>query len=62
MWSGGRFSTRNAWSSVTGNIANPFLPKGRKREVPRELLTPFKFGPAVLVANVVVLVAQWVDR
>jgi prepilin peptidase CpaA len=50
---------------VLGNtlvlVANPFLPKQRKREVSRELLTAFKFGPAVLVANVVVLVAHWVD-
>jgi prepilin peptidase CpaA len=52
--------------AVLGNtlvlVANPFLPKRRKREVPRELLTAFKFGPAVFVANVVVLVAHWVDR
>jgi prepilin peptidase CpaA len=52
--------------AVLGNtlvlVANPFLPRGRKRELPRELLTPFKFGPAVLVANVVVLLAHWVQR
>jgi prepilin peptidase CpaA len=52
--------------AVLGNtlvlVANPFLPKQRKRELPRELLTPFKFGPAVLVANVVVLFAHWVER
>lgn len=52
--------------AVLGNtvvlVANPFLPKGRKRQLPSELMTPFKFGPAVFVANVVVLFAHWVDR
>lgn len=40
-------------------VANPFLPKQRRREVPREILTAYKFGPAVFVANVVVLVGHW---
>jgi prepilin peptidase CpaA len=52
--------------AVLGNtmvlIANPFLPKQRRREIPRELMTAFKFGPAVFVANVVVVAAHWVDR
>jgi prepilin peptidase CpaA len=52
--------------AVLGNtmvlIANPFLPKQRRREVPRELMTAFKFGPAVFVANAVVLAAHWMDR
>jgi prepilin peptidase CpaA len=52
--------------AVLGNtmvlIANPFLPKARRREVPRELMTAFKFGPAVFVANAVVLAAHWTDR
>ena len=50
---------------VLGNtlilIANPFLPRRRRREVPRELLTAFKFGPAVFVANAVVLASHWMD-
>jgi prepilin peptidase CpaA len=52
--------------TVLGNamvlIANPFLPKRRRREIPRELLTAFKFGPAVFVANVVVVAAHWAER
>jgi prepilin peptidase CpaA len=52
--------------AVLGNtmvlIANPFLPKQRRRELPRELMTPFKFGPAVFVANGLVLAAHWMDR
>lgn len=52
--------------AVLGNtmvlIANPFLPKARRREVPRELMTAFKFGPAVFVANAAVLAAHWMDR
>jgi prepilin peptidase CpaA len=52
--------------AVLGNtmvlMANPFLPKQRRRDVPRELLTSFKFGPAVFVANVVVVAAHWLDR
>lgn len=43
-------------------IANPFLPKQRRREVPREILTAYKFGPAVFVANVIVLAAHWGNR
>jgi hypothetical protein len=52
--------------AVLGNtmilIANPFLPKQRRREVPRELMTAFKFGPAVFVANAAVLAAHWMDK
>ncbi|HTV18064.1 MAG TPA: A24 family peptidase [Polyangiaceae bacterium] len=52
--------------AVLGNtlvlIANPFLPKARRREVPRELMTAIEFGPAVFVANVVVVAAHWMDR
>jgi prepilin peptidase CpaA len=51
--------------AVLGNslllAANPFLPKRRRREVPRELMTAFKFGPAVFAANVIVLAAHWMD-
>ena len=43
-------------------IANPFLPKQRRREVPRELMTAFKFAPAVFVANAAVVAAHWTDR
>lgn len=52
--------------AVLGNtlvlVANPFLPKQRRREVPREMMTAFKFGPAVFVANAVVVAAHWMDR
>lgn len=52
--------------AVLGNtmvlIANPFLPKQRRREIPRELMTVVKFGPAVFIANAVVLAAHWMDR
>jgi prepilin peptidase CpaA len=52
--------------AVLGNtlvlVANPFLPKRRRRAVPRELMTAFKFGPAVLAANALVLAAHWMDR
>jgi prepilin peptidase CpaA len=48
--------------SVLGNsmalIANPFLPKRRQRAVPSELMTAFKFGPAVFFANVVVILTH----
>jgi prepilin peptidase CpaA len=51
---------------VLGNtlalVKNPFLPEPRRREVPRELMTAFKFGPAVLVANLVVVAAHWSGR
>jgi prepilin peptidase CpaA len=52
--------------SVLGNtmvlIANPFLPKQRRREVPRELMTAFKFGPAAFFGNAVVVAVHWMDR
>lgn len=45
--------------SVLGNsmslLANPFLPKRHQRAVPAELMTAFKFGPAVLFANASVI-------
>jgi hypothetical protein len=45
--------------SVLGNsmalIANPLLPKRHQRAVPTELMTAFKFGPAILFANAVVI-------
>ena len=52
--------------TVLGNtlilVVNPFLPKRKRREVPRELMTALEFGPAVFVANLVVMAAHWTDR
>lgn len=40
-------------------IVNPFLPKARRREVPRELLTALPFGPAVFAAALLVTCLHW---
>lgn len=40
-------------------IANPFLPKPRRREVPSELLTSLPFGPAVFAATALASISQW---
>jgi len=40
-------------------LVNPFLPKLRRREVPRELLTALPFGPAVFVAAILVAFLHW---
>jgi prepilin peptidase CpaA len=39
-------------------VKNPFVPKPRRREVPRELLTVLPFGPAVFVAALLVCVSK----
>jgi len=40
-------------------LLNPILPKARRREVPRELLTALPFGPAVFVAALLVAFLHW---
>lgn len=40
-------------------VVNPFLPKARRREVPRELLTALPFGPAVFAASLLVTCLHW---
>ncbi|MGC4093354.1 MAG: A24 family peptidase [Polyangiaceae bacterium] len=49
-------------SSLANSVAlfvNPLLPEARRRPVPRELLTPLPFGPAVCAASVLVAVLYW---
>ena len=40
-------------------IANPFLPKSRRKEVPQALLTELRFGPAVFAATALVALLRW---
>ena len=40
-------------------LVNPLLPKARRREIPRELLTALPFGPAVFVAALLVAFLHW---
>jgi len=40
-------------------LKNPFLPKTQRKEVPQELLTELRFGPAVFVATALVTLARW---
>lgn len=39
-------------------VANPFLRRGRKRDVPEELMTWFRLAPAICVGTLVMLVAS----
>ena len=41
-------------------LANPFMPKEKRRPVGPELLTSLRFGPAVFVAAAVVCTMRWV--
>jgi prepilin peptidase CpaA len=41
-------------------LANPFMPKEKRRPVGPELLTSLRFGPAVFVAAAVVCAMRWV--
>jgi prepilin peptidase CpaA len=40
-------------------IKNPFLPQGRRKEVPPALLTELRFGPAVFAAAALVALVRW---
>jgi len=40
-------------------LKNPFLPKTRRKEVPRALLTELRFGPAVFFATALVALVRW---
>lgn len=40
-------------------LANPLLPRERRRPLAPELLSSFKFGPAVLLAMAVVAALRW---
>jgi prepilin peptidase CpaA len=40
-------------------LANPFLPKDRRRTLSPELLSSLKFGPAVFVGMVALILIRW---
>ena len=40
-------------------LRNPFLPKARRQQVPRALLTELRFGPAVFFATALVALVRW---
>lgn len=40
-------------------VRNVFVPKDRRREVPREMLSELRFGPSVFVATLVVVMLHW---
>lgn len=48
---------------VLGNTVvlalNPFLPKGKRREIPKEQLTLARFGPGIFVGTLVTAVLHW---
>jgi prepilin peptidase CpaA len=46
-------------SNSAALLINPLLPAERRREVPAELLSSFKFAPAVFAASVLVALLRW---
>lgn len=38
---------------------NPLLPKGKRREVPKEAMTWFRFGPAIAVGTAIAAFLHW---
>lgn len=40
-------------------LRNPFLPKGKRKEVPHALLTELRFGPAVFFGTALVALVRW---
>jgi len=48
---------------LVGNVAvlaaNPFRSKEKRRNVPRELMTKLRFGPAVFAATALVSILRW---
>ena len=40
-------------------VRNLFVPKEKRREVPREMLTELRFGPPVFIATAVVIIIRW---
>lgn len=40
-------------------VRNLFVPKEKRREVPREMLTELRFGPPVFIATAVVIFIRW---
>jgi prepilin peptidase CpaA len=42
-------------------VVNPFLPKEKRREVPAELMSTLRFGPAAFVGTLIVVLENWRD-
>lgn len=42
-------------------LVNPFLPKDRRREIPAEMMSPLRFGPAAFVGTLIVVLENWRD-
>ena len=38
---------------------NPFLPRAKRRDIPREMLTRTRFGPGIFAGTVVVAILHW---
>jgi prepilin peptidase CpaA len=38
---------------------NPLLPKDKKREIPKEAMTWFRFGPAIAVGTLIATILHW---
>ena len=48
-----------ALANAMALAANPLLPKAKRREVPPELMTSFRFGPAIFLGSLLVALMHW---
>ena len=59
----GRLAYQGKLGAVLRNtlaiVKNPFLPKKRRREVPHEMLTSVRFGPAIFAGTCGAAVMHW---
>jgi len=63
LYAPARLAYQGQLLQLLGNSAallkNPFLPKARRKEIPKALLTELRFGPAVFVATMLVALLRW---
>jgi prepilin peptidase CpaA len=43
-------------------VANPFLPKAKRKEVPQEAMSWYRLGPAIFLGTLGAVVANWSGR
>ena len=40
-------------------VANPFLPKAKRKEIPSEAMTSLRFGPAIFAGALIATILHW---
>ena len=49
----------SVFANTVALVLNPFRPKHRRREIPREMLTKMRFGPAIFAGTCAAALTQW---